>query len=257
MTDAKLPRYDYKIHPLALLFPELPADEFKKLKLDIQAHGLLEPITLSADGETLLDGRHRLKACKELWIRPRIDRFDAQPNLTVEDFIWGKNFRRRHLTDDQRAMLSAQWVDTIKQAAHERQIATLKKGDEKPVRENSPKRGKRTREVIQDMAKVSEHTARKAEIVHKRAPHLEQKIISGEVTLKDAALLASVNLKWAPIREAAIAARWLSRLLRIAEKQKYFTVSGRDVWNRTHSKNRDQITRCKAWLEDILRAGEN
>lgn len=129
-----------KIHPLAALFPPMPPDEFKKLKADIELHGQLEPIMLSADGATLLDGRNRLRACRELGITPMITRFKlekfyeaikgmpalAAKRCTESEYIWSHNVLRRHLTDDQRAALAIKWSDAEKEAAKQRMMAGVK-----------------------------------------------------------------------------------------------------------------------------------
>src|SRR6266571_5326674 len=142
------PRYDYKIHPLADLLPELPPDEFEKLKDDILLHGQHEPIVLN-DDDMVLDGRHRLKACKQLGVEPRLmwfdrmlDKFPWQTSRTTEsEYIWSKNVLRRHLTNDQRAVIALNWSDAEKKASAERQKATQAKPGEKvgsKVRVNPP-----------------------------------------------------------------------------------------------------------------------
>ena len=83
------------LHPLAALFPEMNDLEFTQLKDDIRRHGVRLPaITL---GGLILDGRHRVRACRELGI----------PCPTIEatgdpiDIVVGLNLRRRHLAPDQ------------------------------------------------------------------------------------------------------------------------------------------------------------
>jgi hypothetical protein len=187
-------RYDYPVHPLAQLFPPLSPDEFKKLKNDIAAHGQQEPITLSQDGTFLLDGRHRLRACKELGVQPRIERFShiAGPTrpTTEADFIWSKNLVRRHLTADQRAAIAMKWSDAEKEASRQRQLAALKKGEQTPVRADSPGRqssdGHATRNALAQKAQTSPHKIRQAENVKKNAPDLLNKVAAGETKLRDA-----------------------------------------------------------------------
>src|SRR5208337_352765 len=102
----------------------MPADEFEKLKDDIQKNGQLDPIwvTLGEGDGVLLDGRHRLRACRELGIVPLVYR---RPTPTIgashEDFIWAHNVLRRHLTNDQRAAISLKWADGIREAAKDAQ----------------------------------------------------------------------------------------------------------------------------------------
>jgi hypothetical protein len=195
-------RYDYegevgyKVHPLANLFPDLSKDEFEKLKRDIEAHGQLQPIIVSGkDGDgIILDGRHRLRACKELGLVPKCANFalivERSPHLTEADFIWSVNVLRRHLTADQRAAIGLKWVDTMREAAKERQKAGLKKGDELPVRADSPAREKSdrhaTRNALARSAQTTTHKIRQAETVSKKSSELIPKIAAGELKLKDA-----------------------------------------------------------------------
>ena len=176
---------EYKIHPLADLFPKMSAEEFEKLKHDIEQHGLHEPIRLSADGKTLLDGRHRLRACRELDIEPDTERMSLHAGVGYgvgnpeTDYIWARNVLRRHLTEDQRAAIAMQWSDAERDAAKQRQKAGVK-----PLGESA--QTPRTREVIAKKAQVSTHKIRQAEEVAKRAPEVLPKVAAGEMKLKDA-----------------------------------------------------------------------
>jgi hypothetical protein len=161
----------------------LSPEEFQKLKNDIQLHGQQEPIVLSQDGTVLLDGRHRLRACRELRFQPRVERFCQIGGVTSPaseaDFIWSKNVLRRHLTDDQRAALGLKWADTIREAAKQR----MKDGGKGLV---NPPNLVHTRETVAKKAGVSTHKVRQAERVAKYKPELLPKIESGEMKLKDA-----------------------------------------------------------------------
>ena len=59
-----------EIHPLVDLFPVMAQDEYERLRADIAAHGLREPVWLHPDGR-LIDGRQRVRACAELGIECR------------------------------------------------------------------------------------------------------------------------------------------------------------------------------------------
>jgi hypothetical protein len=94
---------DYEPHPAASIFPMMSNEDFTALKEDIRAHGQLEDVVL-LDGK-VLDGRHRLRACRELGIAPR------RCELTECDdpiaCVLSKNLHRRHLSQSQRAQCAA------------------------------------------------------------------------------------------------------------------------------------------------------
>jgi ParB-like chromosome segregation protein Spo0J len=204
-------KYEYPVHPVADLFPTMAREEFERLKRDIKINGQAEPIVLSTrhrkdeQGKSdmwdkydiLLDGRNRLKACKELEIEPLITYFDGSSadygagdnrirsqDEIESDYIWAKNVLRRHLTADQRAILAAEFADTMKKIAKERSAQNLKRGDKTPELADSPTRGK-TREALAKMAETSTHKIRQTEEV-KKHPELTQQVKTGEMKLKDA-----------------------------------------------------------------------
>lgn len=84
------------------LFDELPDDEYQALKADIAEHGPLVPLEYDEAGN-LLDGHHRLRACRELGIKdyPTVVRRFAS-DAEREEHIVALNVRRRHLTGAQK-----------------------------------------------------------------------------------------------------------------------------------------------------------
>ena|SRR5215831_2034809 len=61
---------NYRVHPVASMFPLMDEDAYSELKKSIQTHGIRTRICL-LDG-VLLDGRNRLKAAIELGIEPPV-----------------------------------------------------------------------------------------------------------------------------------------------------------------------------------------
>lgn len=180
--------YDFEIHPLAKLFPAMPDAEFAELKADIAANKQAVPITLSADRKTLLDGRHRLRACMELGIEPKFT--VLADDMSPEDFIFAANVLRRHLSDDQRAVIVYQFHSAdIRTAAKERQ--RLHGGTAPGQSSNTD--GENTmsvREAIAEKAEVTEYKVRQIERVSKNKPELLDAVRSGHMTLKDADAIA-------------------------------------------------------------------
>lgn len=93
-------------HPALSLVPVMRAEEFADLKADIADRGIQVPVELTEAG-LLLDGRHRFRAAKELGFEDVPARTIAPDN--EEEYVLKAAVLRRHLTDDQRAMMSAMW----------------------------------------------------------------------------------------------------------------------------------------------------
>lgn len=85
-------------------YPLLTDAEIEALAEDIRENGLLDPLTVTADG-VLLDGRNRLKACELAGVEPEFVTYDGPAEL-IGAFIRGKN-RRRHQPTGSRAMSEA------------------------------------------------------------------------------------------------------------------------------------------------------
>jgi ParB family chromosome partitioning protein len=94
------------IHPLANIFPLMSDAEFSQLKNDIVANGLIEPIVI-CDG-MVLDGRNRLKACRDAAITPLFCEYDGDDPTS---YVVSLNLHRRHLSDGQRASIAAKLAD--------------------------------------------------------------------------------------------------------------------------------------------------
>ncbi|SRR5260221_7114865 len=95
----------FKIHPYALFFPEMSAEEYSALKADILQHGQQIPIVFK--NGTILDGRHRYRACQELDIEPRMMECDGRGGSELT-FIASMNLHRRHLEPGQRGLIAAE-----------------------------------------------------------------------------------------------------------------------------------------------------
>lgn len=94
----------FEAHPIANLFPSMTSEDYTRLVGDIEVNGLRESIWLFED--KILDGRHRYRACTELGIKPRFDRFDGDEDEAML-FSLSLNLARRHMTTEQRAAMGA------------------------------------------------------------------------------------------------------------------------------------------------------
>lgn len=109
-------------HPLCKLFPLMPDEAFEALKEDIRKYGLLEPILLHAD-DSILDGRHRYRACRDIFVED-----GEESDLIITDshfevwegdddealaFLLSRNVHRRDLNPAQKAMIAAKLAKAV------------------------------------------------------------------------------------------------------------------------------------------------
>ena len=93
----------YPLHPVVEIFPVMDELTFANLTEDIRVNGQHEPILLWRG--QVIDGRHRLRACEELGIAPKVREVDA--DLDPIGLVLSLNLHRRHLSESQRAMVAA------------------------------------------------------------------------------------------------------------------------------------------------------
>jgi hypothetical protein len=93
----------YRVEPeYSELLPPLAPAEFEELRESIRRHGQMMPIIVNAAG-VVLDGHHRLRACRDLGIEPRVEVRAASDDGRL--FAAEVNLRRRHLTREQKNAL--------------------------------------------------------------------------------------------------------------------------------------------------------
>lgn len=169
-------------HPLNHLVPLMRADEWDNFYRDVAFAGIRVPIEVLADG-TVMDGRHRLRAALQLGLLT-VPIIDAPLNGDSPDVYMIKAaVMRRHLTDDQRNMLAANWIQEHKQEpqpgpgrGHTREKTPAPRGADV-----SP-----TRRAAADLFKVKRRKLSKATTVLNKDPVLAQKVLAGDIALNNA-----------------------------------------------------------------------
>lgn len=92
----------YEVHPFADDFPLMEGEEFADLVQDVKKNGLREPILLTHDGRTLVDGRNRYRACEAAGVDPVFERLGSHyTEPMILDLIASKNLARRQLNAGQ------------------------------------------------------------------------------------------------------------------------------------------------------------
>jgi len=104
---------EYAIHSETDIFPSMSNEEFRLLKADIKKHG--QKMAILVYRNKIVDGRQRLRACRELGIEPWFTD-TGKLEMPTRSFIVSQNLHRRHLGDGQRALIAAKLVSTKKGA---------------------------------------------------------------------------------------------------------------------------------------------
>ena len=202
-------------HPIADELPNLPEEEFAKLRDDIDENGLKEKIVVFEG--MILDGRHRAQALFELDIpldEDTVDEYDESVDGDPVKFVISRNVIRRHLTVGQLAGVALKLARLIAKespkAKRGRPAEVDSEGydidpDDMPIRE--PKaRGSATRaeensspiganfpktkkEIKQEAAKTTGASVRsieRLETIENQNPDLAREVKQGKKTLNQA-----------------------------------------------------------------------
>jgi len=164
-----------RVHPAAELFPDFDNARFEELKEDIKERGLRRAIVKK--GDVILDGRHRLRACRELGIEPTFQEFTGNDEVA---YIISVNVLRRHLTADQRvAVLAKLRGHALKVEAERRMKAGVTVKSAEGPREAG--------EQLAEDAKVGRNKGRDALLLAKHSPDVLEAVIAGKANLATAA----------------------------------------------------------------------
>ena len=129
ITDkCALPTLSFELHEACAAWPEMSPPELRDLSDDIFVNGLREPITLTPNGR-LLDGRNRALACHMAGVEPATVVYEGDPWL----YSLSKNKHRRHLTNDQLAIVAAKLATCGEGAPVGNQNASKTTGSSEPV----------------------------------------------------------------------------------------------------------------------------
>jgi len=93
--DGSEDKHELDIHPFARLIPVIVAGDLDRLIEDIEANGVLEPLTMY-EGQ-VLDGRNRLAVASALDVPVEVKDFEGNA-AAAKAFVWSANAARRHLS---------------------------------------------------------------------------------------------------------------------------------------------------------------
>lgn len=167
-----------EFHEYANLFPMMGEVELDQLAESIRQHGQQFPVVIY-EGK-ILDGRNRYRACEKLGFSPDTADFAGADPLA---FAVASNLDRRHLSDSQRAMISAR-------------LGNLKAG--RPWDLNPPidgiKSARTTREEAAAQMKVGTASYDRAKRVQRCGiPELVEAVDAGKVSVNAAYLVSTLS----------------------------------------------------------------
>ncbi len=113
----------YEIHPVAEIFPLMPEGALDELAEDIKKKGLLHSV-VKHNGQ-VIDGRNRLAACKRAGVPPTFIEWSGTGSVVA--WILSTNLHRRHLTDQQRAMVAGRVAAALAIEGREKSVQNLRK----------------------------------------------------------------------------------------------------------------------------------
>lgn len=148
----------YTRHPASAVWPDLGENEYAALRENIRDQGQDHPILATAD-KRVIDGWHRLRACAEIPLDPRVItcHFDERD---VARKVIGAHAGRRHMTQIDIARLT---IETMKACGMEhRPNEGGRPSAEKPGQDGQVSRGAISAEGVARDANVSTRTARRA-----------------------------------------------------------------------------------------------
>lgn len=196
---------DREFHRAAMLLPLMKGEEYERLKADIAANGQIEPIWLHPDG-SILDGRNRYIACRDLGIEPRFRQWEGGSEVEAVLFVKSVNMNRRHLTSSQyaaSAVLAQELIAVLEEEARRRQGQRLDPDLPQQIAEGSPGE---VREQLADLFGTNRQYISDAKRLAAEEPELFQAVRDGDLSIPQARRLARQAERAAERRETAAGA---------------------------------------------------
>jgi predicted HTH domain antitoxin len=193
--EAEAPASSMPVHPAAAIFPMMLGADLDALADDIKANGQREPIVV-LDGK-IVDGRNRAAACAIAGVEPLYREWDGEGSLV--SWILSVNLRRRHLTDQQRAVVAARAREAFAAEAEERRNTKLAQNKGSTVsadlryRELSrSEEGKSAARAAEQLHVSTRAVEQAAKVIEKGDESLVEAVTAGAVSLDAAASVAAL-----------------------------------------------------------------
>lgn len=170
------------------IFPEMTAEDYNRLKSDLQTNGFDPNYPIWFYEGKILDGWNREKACSELKVEPVYAEFTGTRTDAIE-FVLRSN-KRRNLTSSQWACIAVEAdgiIYELKQEAKERQGQRndLKDNIVQLIEQCNPNKNKTITKVA-DLFNTNKQYIYEAEKLKNEKPEVFEQIKKGEKTITEA-----------------------------------------------------------------------
>lgn len=171
------------------MVPEMRPAEWRAFVDDVRSRGVVTPLHVAPDGSTLLDGRHRHKAAIELNLRdvPVIPADLA--GATEIEYVIRAALLRRHLSDDQRAVLAARLAEALSSVRRSERARAAADARWRPPARGShvtKEHAAPSRELAAVGLGVPVRKVRLAGALNAVAPQLAERVLAGDLRLREA-----------------------------------------------------------------------
>lgn len=169
---------------LSELVPEMTRPEYSNFIDSVKLSGIQTPIHIRTD-LTILDGRHRVRACKQLGIK-QIDVIvhDLDKSQSI-NFVRDTAIERRNLTSAQRIDIILRSSDLIDEIVGQ---AKSNQGKRNDITSGSaePEVEKETNVKLAELANTSKASVQRMKKVKNDSPELYEQVVKGEKTINGA-----------------------------------------------------------------------
>ena len=173
-----------EVHELANLFPPMSDTEYAGLLASMREIGQTDPIVIYQG--KVIDGRNRLRACRELGLVPKTVEWDGKGSLL--EFVVSRNLIRRHLDESQRAMVAARLKPNFHAGA---QIRMLAGKELDPVLNLTQGRSRDVAGALLNVSPISVTFA--CRVLEKGVPALIEAVERSRMAVSQAAVIAKLT----------------------------------------------------------------
>lgn len=159
--------------------PQMSAKKWREFVAGVAKEGILQPLIVTK-GFRVIDGKHRLKAAKELNIEYVRVIIEDIPEDKIPAYITETKLNRDDLKNGQKAALVIRlYYEEERQKAEERELAGVKNPD--PNLEQG-----RTNEILAKKAGIGKSSMAYLLAVYKARPDLFERVFNGEISINKA-----------------------------------------------------------------------